>query len=163
MSPRLLPRLLAGAATVLAIAIASGCAALSGGTSPAPTSTASVSPTVKATATPPTPSANPASPPEFGEFTEEQLTRICVNKTVSTFNPDVTFDLGGTRIERRTVTPEWLVIVPARTGGLDGRSLCTIGGSPASPVVEMASGSLDELPEAQIQRLIRGENEGTNP
>ncbi|OAN40184.1 hypothetical protein, partial [Microbacterium sp. H83] len=101
--------------------------------------------------------------PAFGDFTGEQLAQICIDDTRSTFNPDVTFDIEDTRIERRTVTPEWLVIVPARTGGLDARSLCTIGGTPASPVVEMASGSIEDLPEEQIQRLIRGENEGTNP
>ncbi|MFB4351949.1 hypothetical protein RAC69_02280 [Microbacterium sp. LS_15] len=99
----------------------------------------------------------------FGAFSGEELAQICVEETRSTYGPDVSFDPGRTRIEHRTVTPEWLVIVPARTNGLDGRSLCTIGGTPDSPVVEMASGSIDDLPEEQIQRLIRGENEGTNP
>ncbi len=151
----------------MAVVIAvSGCAALPGAT-PVPRSTATATPTTSAptpaATTTPLPAPTPTTAPAYGDFSGDQLAQICVDETVSTFNPDVTFDLGRTRIERRTVTPEWLVIVPARTGGLDGRSLCTIGGTPASPVIEMASGSIDELPEAQIQRLIRGENEGTNP
>ncbi|WP_314097860.1 hypothetical protein [Microbacterium foliorum] len=97
---------------------------------------------------------------DFGAFTRDELSQICIDATVSTFDAGVRFDAANTRIEHRSVTPEWLVIVPARTGDFDGRSLCTIGGTPSAPVLEMASGSISDLPEEQIQRLIRGENEG---
>ncbi|MGJ0388312.1 hypothetical protein [Microbacterium sp. CGR1] len=161
MSPHFVSRLLASTAAMAVALVVSGCATMPGA-APAPTSTATpiASPTDPAPTTTPTPSA---MPPAFGDFSGDQLAQICIDQTRSTFSTDVTFDAGSTRIERRTVTPEWLVIVPARTGGLDARSLCTIGGTPDSPVVEMASGSIDVLPEEQIQRLIRGENEGTNP
>ncbi|KQR38295.1 hypothetical protein [Microbacterium sp. Leaf159] len=159
MSPHFVSRLLASTAAIAVALVVSGCATIPGAV-PVPTSTATATPTDPAPTTTPTPSAVPLT---FGDFTGDQLAQICIDQTRSTFSPDVTFDTESTRIERRTVTPEWLVIVPARTGGMEGRSLCTIGGTPDSPVVEMASGSIDELPEEQIQRLIRGENEGTNP
>ncbi|WP_341957583.1 hypothetical protein [Microbacterium sp. LWH13-1.2] len=76
------------------------------------------------------------------------------------FAPDVQFDIDATRIEHRIVEPEWLVLVPATTAGQVAESQCTIGGTPSAPVIEMSSGSIDPLPEEQIQRLIRGENEG---
>lgn len=172
MSPRSLTRLIAPTAIAVALVTAAGCAALPGAEGPAPTSTASASPTPSPTptsttpapeATPVVPSAVPSAPAtgeEFGAFTRTELAQICIDATASTFAEDVRFDLAGTRVEHRTVTPEWLVIVPAQTGGLSGRSLCTIGGSPAAPVLELSAGSISELPEEQIQRLIRGENEG---
>lgn len=163
MSPHFAPRVLASAAALAVVIGVSGCATAETGASPAPTSVATpttAAPTPTAT---PTPSDTPSATPAFGDFTGEQLAQICVDQTRSTFNSDVIFDLDATRIEQRTVTPEWLVIVPARTGGADAHSLCTIGGTPSAPVVELSSGSIEELPEAQIQRLIRGENEGTNP
>lgn len=157
MNPRRFTRLIAVVAVVGALATAvAGCAAAP----TAPTSTATTPPEPE-----PTPDATsteaPATPgAEFGAFSHDELAQICVDATVSTFSSDVKFDLAGTRIEHRTVDPEWLVIVPARTGGIDGHSLCTIGGTPSAPVLELSSGSITELPEDQIQRLIRGENEG---
>lgn len=108
------------------------------------------------------PTAEPTEAPgaEFGAFSFEQLAQICIDATVSTYAPDVVFDAPGTRIEQRTVTPEWLVIVPAATMGYQGQSVCTIGGTPAEPQMELGSGSIEQLPEEQIQRLILGENEG---
>ncbi len=44
--------------------------------------------------------------------------------------------------------------------GYQGQSVCTIGGSPDAPEMELGSGSIEQLPEEQIQNLIRGENEG---
>lgn len=160
----------------VALVTAAGCAALPGAAGPAPTSTATATSTPSPTPTPtpsstsPAPESTPVAPSaapsapatgeEFGAFTRAELAQLCVDATASTFAEDVRFDLAGTRVEHRTVTPEWLVIVPAQTGGLSGRSLCTIGGSPAAPVLELSAGSISELPEEQIQRLIRGENEG---
>lgn len=169
MSPRLVPRLIAPA-VLIALLAASGCAARPGATGPAPTSTAEATPTPAPTTASPSPDPAPAvpeseatTPPtggDYGAFTREQLAQTCIDATVSTFAADVRFDIANTRIERRAVSPEWLVIVPARTGGIDAHSLCTIGGTPSAPVMELSSGSLSELPEEQVQRLIRGENEG---
>lgn len=110
----------------------------------------------------PSPIAEPTeSPaPEFGAFTFEQLAQICIDATVTTYAPDIVFDIPNTRIEQRIVTPEWLVIVPAATMGYQGQSVCTIGGTPAEHQMELGSGSVEQLPEEQIQNLIRGENEG---
>lgn len=80
--------------------------------------------------------------------------------TASTFAGDVVFDIENTRIEHRNVEPEWLVLVPAKTAGLDAQSQCTIGGTPESPVIELSSGSIQPLPEEQIRNLIDGKNEG---
>lgn len=150
------------------VAGAAGCAADPGASNPVPTSTPTSAPTPEASPTAPAPTVEPApseqptSPPasEFGAFSFEQLTDICVEATTSTFAPDVVFDTAGTRIEQRLVTPEWLVIVPATTSGYEGQSVCTIGGTPAAPELELSSGSIEQLPEEQIQNLIRGENEG---
>lgn len=157
MNPRRSTRLIAVVALTGALAItAAGCAA----EPTAPTSTATMTPLPEPTADPTNTPTPPTSDKEYGAFTHDELAQICVDATVSTFAPDVRFDLDSTRIEHRTVNPEWLVIVPARTGGLDGHSLCTIGGTPSAPELELSSGSITELPEDQIQRLIRGENEG---
>ncbi|MFE7198535.1 hypothetical protein [Microbacterium oxydans] len=165
MNPRRPTRLIAVVALFGALAtVAAGCAA----EPTAPTSTATPTPTATATSTPqPEPTGGPTSTPTpptddagYGAFTYDELAQICVDATVSTFAPDVRFDLDSARIEHRTVDPEWLVIVPAHTGGIDGHSLCTIGGTPSAPVLELSSGSITDLPEDQIQRLIRGENEG---
>lgn len=172
MSPRYIARLVAAAAVLGTIAaVTAGCAGLPGSTGPAPTSSATASPSPEATTAPPTPAPvattdapvpEPAPPADagYGAFTHDELAQICIDATVSTFSSDVRFDVENTRIEQRTVTPEWLVIVPAQTVGIDGRSLCTIGGTPSAPELELASGSISEMPEEQIQRLIRGENEG---
>ena len=158
------------AATALAIVLlgsATACAATdSGAPASVPTSTSTSTPEPAPSASvptaEPTPSQSPVeSPvPEFGAFTAEQLTQICIDATVSTFGPDVVFDNENTRIEKRTVTPEWLVLVPAATMGYEAQSVCTIGGTPAEPKMELGSGSIERLPEEQIQNLIRGENEG---
>lgn len=96
----------------------------------------------------------------FGNFTADELANICIDATSSAFAQDVQFDPDNTRIEQRNVDPEWLVLVPARTSGVDGEAQCTIGGSPESTEVELSSASIERLPEAQIQRLIDGKNEG---
>lgn len=168
MSPRHIARLIAAAAVIGTMAtVTAGCAGLPGSTGPAPTSSATASPSPEMTTAPPTlvpttdaPAPVPTADAGFGSFTHDQLAQICIDATVSTFSSDVRFDIGNTRVERRTVTPEWLVIVPAQTGGIDGHSLCTIGGAPSAPVLELSAGSISELPEEQVQRLIRGENEG---
>ena len=139
---------------VAAVAVLiSGCATTSE-TDTAPSS--SSSPQSSETAEP-TPSATATEEPRF---TDAELAQTCIDATVSVFAPDVEFDIDATRIEHRIVEPEWLVLVPASTGGQIAESQCTIGGTPLAPVIEMSSGSIDPLPEEQIQRLIRGENEG---
>lgn len=180
MSPRNIARLVAAATLIGAlVTVTTGCAGLPGATGPAPTSSATATPGPETTTAPPSPEPVPSAPtdspdpaPEpapdplpttgagYGAFSRDELAQICVDATASTFSSDVRFDVENTRIEQRTVTPEWLVIVPAQTGGVDGHSLCTIGGAPSAPVLELSSGSLSDLPEEQIQRLIRGENEG---
>lgn len=172
MSPRYLTRLVVAAAVLGTIAaVTTGCAGLPGSTGPAPTSSATTSPEPETTTDPPiaapvptteapVPEPAPTANAGYGAFTRDELAQICIDATVSTFGSDVRFDVDSARVEQRTVTPEWLVIVPAQTVGIDGRSLCTIGGTPAAPVLELASGSISEMPEEQIQRLIRGENEG---
>lgn len=136
MSPPTRIRASALLAVVVASAALSGCASLAGATSPAPTSTSA-----------------PA-------FTEAELAQTCVDATSSAFGADVEFDIESTRIEERTVDPQWLVLVPAHTAGYDGEAQCTIGGSPEEPVIEMSTASINPLPEEQIQNLIVGENEG---
>jgi hypothetical protein len=138
MSPPLIARCSTAAIAIAGALLLAGCAA---GTSPgsnAPTS----------------------SPEQYAEFDAPQLAQTCIDATRSAFASDVEFDIETVRIEERTVQPEWLVLVPARTAGGTGEAQCTIGGSPASPVVEMSSASLVPLPEEQVQNLIRGENEG---
>ncbi|WP_194420550.1 hypothetical protein [Microbacterium abyssi] len=142
-----------------------GCAPEASESSPTPAAeetSASASPSPTADSVSPTP--DPVSPTDSPEtspaFTDNQLAQICIDVTTSVYDADVVFDPAAARIEKRTVTPEWLVLVPAQTNGYDGESVCTIGGSPADPDIEMSSGSIQPLPEEQIQRLIRGENEG---
>lgn len=167
MRSPLATRIAASALAIVVLGGAAGCAADPDASNPVPTSTATSAsePTPTPTETPtaePSPTAQPTeSPaPEFGAFTFEQLAQICIDATVSAFAPDVVFDIPNTRIEQRIVTPEWLVIVPAATMGYQGQSVCTIGGTPAEHQMELGSGSIEQLPEEQIQRLIRGENEG---
>ncbi|WP_314422672.1 hypothetical protein [uncultured Microbacterium sp.] len=167
MRSPLATRIAASALAIVVLGGAAGCAADPGAANPVPTSTATSTPepTSTPTETPsaePSPTAEPTEPPasEFGAFSFEQLAQICIDATVTAYAPDVVFDMPGTRIEQRTVTPEWLVIVPAATMGYQGQSVCTIGGTPAEPQMELGSGSIEQLPEEQIQRLIRGENEG---
>lgn len=94
------------------------------------------------------------------QFTDEILAQICVDATTSAFDTDVAFAVEDTRVEERTVEPRWLVLVPAQTNGFDGEAQCTIGGSPVSPIVEMATASVTPLPEEQIENLVNGLNEG---
>lgn len=150
---------------VLAAASLSGCAPEASDSQPTPSAGhASTSSTTPAPSSPPPGTVSPTDPTEEPEtppaFTETELVQICIDATASVYAPGVEFDARGARIEKRTVTPEWLVLVPAQTNGYNGESVCTIGGSPADPDIEMASGSIQPLPEEQIQRLIRGENEG---
>lgn len=163
-SPRV-TRLAAIALAIVMLGSATGCAAWDAGASdavPTSTSTPEPAPSASVPTGEPTPTDAPVeSPaPAFGAFTAEQLTQICIDATVSTFAPDVVFDKENTRIEQRTVTPEWLVLVPAATMGYEGQSVCTIGGAPTEPQMELGSGSIERLPEEQVQNLIRGENEG---
>ncbi|CAH0203030.1 MULTISPECIES: hypothetical protein [unclassified Microbacterium] len=123
------------------------------------TSTPTPTATTGRTSTPtPMTSTQPSAPP--AAFTTDELVQICIDVTTSAYDTDVVFEPAGARIEKRTVTPEWLVLVPAKTNGYDAESVCTIGGSPSDPDVELSSASVQPLPEEQIQRLIRGENEG---
>lgn len=152
-------RSLAAALAVFIGVTLAGCTASPESTGEFPTETPSQ------TASPnPTPDQTvaPADPTEsVSAFTSPQLAQICIDATVSAFDPDVEFDASAVRVEPRTVTPEWLVLVPALTMGYSGEAQCTIGGSPTDPEVDMAAASIERLPEEQIQRLIRGENEGT--
>lgn len=161
------------AASALAIVVlvgTAGCSADAGASNPVPTSTATSSPdptpTIGAPTSEPSPSLQPTAQPTetpvpgYGAFSFEDLTRTCVDVTISNYAPDVVFDTEGTRIEQRLVEPEWLVLVPVTTSGYEGQSVCTIGGTPADPQIELSSGSIEKLPEEQIQNLIRGENEG---
>lgn len=138
MSPPLIARYATTAIALAGAVLLAGCAA---GASPG-----SIVPT--------------SAPGESAQFDAAQLAQTCIDATVSAFASDVEFDSDAVRIEERTVQPEWLVLVPARTAGGAGEAQCTIGGSPESPSVEMSSASLTPLPEEQIQNLIRGENEG---
>lgn len=152
---------LAVAVTLLAAITLSACAPEASEPKPTPSSEQT---STSAPASPPPASESPTESPEQPEsppaFAESELVQICIDATTSAYDSDVVFDPAGARIEKRTVSPEWLVLVPAHTNGYDGESVCTIGGSPADPDIEMSSGSIHPLPEEQIQRLIRGENEG---
>lgn len=155
----------ASALVVFLVGGASGCAALPGASSPVPTSTASTPDPSPSVADPsPEPSASPEptqTPPDgFDGFERGELAQICIDATLSAFPADVAFTIEDTRIEERSVTPEWLVLVPAQASGLEAQAQCTIGGSPAAPELGMSSASLEPLPEVQIENLIRGENEG---
>ncbi|WEK62013.1 MAG: hypothetical protein P0Y60_04430 [Candidatus Microbacterium colombiense] len=159
-TPRII-RSVAVALIVFSAAALAGCAPETNAAEPSASPTA----THESSTRSPEPSASTAPPqtqaPETpAAFTEAELAQICIDATRSTYDPGVTFDAAGARIEKRTVTPEWLVLVPAQTNGYAGESVCTIGGSPSSPQVEMSSGSIQPLTEEQIQKLIRGENEG---
>ncbi len=152
---------LAVAVTLLTAMTLSGCAPEASEPTPTPRTEQT---STSAPASPPpaseSPTGAPAQPETPPAFTESELVQICIDVTTSVYDPGVVFDPAGARIEKRTVAPEWLVLVPAQTNGYDGESVCTIGGSPVDPDIEMSSGSIHPLPEEQIQRLIRGENEG---
>jgi hypothetical protein len=138
MSPPIKSRLIVGVVLVLGVTGITGCSALPGSAGAIPTSTAA----------------------GFGDFSQEELATICIDATVSAFAEDVQFDPDRVRIEERTVDPRWLVLVPAQTSGFDGEAQCTIGGTPASPDVEISNASIEQLPEEQVQNLIAGQNEG---
>lgn len=153
---------LALAASLLAAgALLTACAPEPTTPEPTPT-TPSPSPTATMTSSPePAPSATaPSGAEPHSPFTDAELAQVCIDATRSTFADDVEFGIADVRIEERTVEPRWLVILPARTGGIDAEAVCTIGGTPADPVIEMSSGSIEPLSEEQIQNLINGENEG---
>ncbi|MFB4350049.1 hypothetical protein [Microbacterium sp. CR_7] len=153
----------AGALALILLGGAAGCAATPDASTPVPTSTpTNPAPSPSATEPAPSPSPEPAetSSAEFGEFTGAELAQICIDATLSAFPADVSFAPETTRVERREVPPEWLVLVPAQTAGLEAQAQCTIGGSPPAPELGMSSASLEPLPEEQVQNLIRGENEG---
>ncbi|WP_372983964.1 hypothetical protein [Microbacterium sp.] len=155
----------ASALVVFLVGGSSGCAALPSASSPVPTSTASTpDPSPSAADPTPDPSASPeptqAPADDFGGFASDELAQICIDATLSAFPADVAFTIEDTRIEKRSVTPEWLVLVPAQASGLEAQAQCTIGGSPSAPELGMSSASLEPLPEEQIENLIRGENEG---
>ncbi|MFJ4017581.1 hypothetical protein [Microbacterium sp. NPDC090014] len=155
----------ASALVVFLVGGASGCAALPSASSPVPTSTASTpDPSPSAADPTPDPSVSPeptATPSDgFGGFESGELAQICIDATLSAFPADVAFTIEDTRIEKRSVAPEWLVLVPAQASGLEAQAQCTIGGSPSAPELGMSSASLEPLPEEQIENLIRGENEG---
>lgn len=160
-SHRLAPSL-AVALVLLAGTTLVACAPEASTSEPSPTAEqTSTSPTPSSPTPAPAPTTDSPEPPETPPaFTESELVQICIDVTTSAYDPGVVFDAAGARIEKRTVTPEWLVLVPAKTNGYDGESVCTIGGSPTDPDIEMSSGSIQPLPEEQIQKLIRGENEG---
>ena len=145
---------------LLAAGALAGCASEPSSSTPTPAAeqtpaTPDPSPTAD-----PTPTQTPTKAPETpSAFTTSELVQICIDATTSAYD-DVEFDAAGARIEKRTVTPEWLVLVPAQTNGYDAESACTIGGSPADPDIELSSASIQPLSEEQIQNLIRGENEG---
>ncbi|MBP3978892.1 hypothetical protein [Microbacterium sp. BLY] len=101
-----------------------------------------------------------SSSEEDTSFSAADLAKACIDATASAFPADVEFDSSSVRIEERTVAPEWLVLVPARTSGHDAEAQCTIGGTPEAVEIEMSTASLEPLPEEQIANLIRGENEG---
>lgn len=158
-------RVAASALAVLLIGGASGCAALPSASSPVPTSTATTAEPAPAATQPSsepavTPDPAQSSPAQFGDFTAAELAQICIDATLSAFPADVAFTVDETRIEKRSVSPEWLVLVPAQASGLEAQAQCTIGGSPSAPALGMSSASLEPLPEEQIENLIRGENEG---
>lgn len=144
----------------LAAVLAVGAITLAGcASSTAPTST--VTPSDAPPSSSPSPSPAPSSPAEtFGDFTADGLAQICIDATRSAFAEGAQFDTANVRIERRTVEPEWLVLVPAQTSGLSGEAQCTIGGTPTSPDIGLSSASIERLPEEQIQKLINGQNEG---
>ncbi|SEB72740.1 hypothetical protein [Microbacterium hydrocarbonoxydans] len=153
---------LALAASLLAAgALLTACAPELTPADPTPTSP-SPSPTSTTTSSPePAPSATaPSGAQPYAPFTAAELTQICIDATRSTFADDIEFESVDVRIEERTVEPRWLVLVPARTGGIDAEAQCTVGGTPSEPVIEMSSGSIERLSEEQIQNLIDGENEG---
>lgn len=158
-------RVAASALAVILVGGASGCAALPGASSPAPTSTATTVPdatpsaTSEPTESPRTPEPS-ATPDGFGGFAGAELAQICIDATLSAFPADVAFAIEDTRIEQRLVSPEWLVLVPAQAAGMEAQAQCTIGGSRTAPELGMSSASLEPLPEEQIENLIRGENEG---
>jgi hypothetical protein len=136
-----------------------GCAPEAAAPTPAPTRTvAPASPTPVATE-PGTQTEAPTQKPETpAVFTEGELRQICIDATRPQFDADVVYDDGNARIEKRTVSPEWLVLVPVQTNGYEGEAACTIGGSPSDPDLGMASASVQRLSEDEIQKIIRGED-----
>lgn len=72
------------------------------------------------------------------------------------FDADVVFLIEGARVERRNVDPPWLVLIPAQTLGHDAEAVCTIGGTPQAPLLELANASLKAMSEQDIQSVIDG-------
>lgn len=138
MSPPRKSPLLAGVLLFLGAAAATGCTALPGASSPIPTSSAAA----------------------YGDFSQADLVSICIDATSSAFAEETQFDEERVRVEERTVDPQWLVLVPVQASGFAGEAQCTIGGTPASPEIEISNASIEPLPEEQVQNLIAGKNEG---
>lgn len=107
MNLRHFTHLSAVAALVGVITTTAGCASRPGEVAPAPTSTADVSPEPVPTPDTPGTETPPRTDPTFGSFTRDDLAQYCIAATVSAFKPDVQFDVGNTRVEQRTVSPEW--------------------------------------------------------
>lgn len=133
------------------------------GCTPAPaTDTSSPSPAPATPTQTPTPTAQPtatAAPtptPTVETFTNDQLVTLCADQVRPVFDVDVQFDSEGARVERRNVDPPWLVLIPAQTLGYQAQAQCTIGGTPQSPVFELANGSLHPYSEQDVQDLIEG-------
>lgn len=161
MSAPRLERFSLVAALALGAVTLAGCASSSAPTSTITPSDAAPSPAPTPSLTTPPATSAPTPPAEgYGDFTAADLARICVDATKSAFAEGAQFDTANSRIERRNVEPEWLVLVPAQTSGLQGEAQCTIGGTPTSPDIGLSSASIERLPEEQIQKLIDGENEG---
>ena len=140
-----------------------GCApAPDGQLSPTPTTdpTSTSTPTSTPTSAPTSSPTSEPDDPDDDQFTNETLSQICADATTSAFGTEVDFAIDDARIEERIVEPKWLVLVPAHTSDYTGEAQCTIGGTPASPIVGMASASLHPFLENQIQNLIKGLNEG---
>lgn len=55
-----------------------------------------------------------------------------------------------------TACAAWLVIIALEAQGHDAESVCTIGGTLASPVHEMANAQIGRLSEEQIQKIVDG-------
>lgn len=110
----------------------------------------------------PTPTAQPSLEPSttptpvVEDFTDERLVALCLDVVKPAFDADVVFSAEAARVEAREVDPPWLVLIPAQTQGFSAEALCTIGGTPQSPVFELANGSLQPKSEQEIEDLIAG-------
>lgn len=144
-------------------AMLAGCAPEGSAAAPSPSaSEVSATPTPDPSASTPPASPEPTSEPEKPVgLTQGELLRICIETTTPQFDADARFDDTRARIEKRTVSPEWLVIIPVQTNGYNGQAVCTLGGTADAPDIGRATASIQQLSDEQIQKIIRGEDEGT--